>query len=176
MTREEKLEVIRSLDPFNEPTAFAADEEVDLIYNSLVKVPEKEQDTFDTQESVRQKIKSLPTHINVQAQNRHIKGTDGYNQYVLNQTKKGEYGPSIFTGTLSDAQNLVDTYAGTGHFNIRKDRWDNTETIKTEAIIGIVVNNLNGVKQLTANFKIHYARTGVHIVPGYDRNRKGMKA
>ena len=129
----------------------------------------------ETQETAQNKIKSMPKNINVHAQNRHIAGTDGYNQYVVNQRNKGEYGPSILYGDIKTAQDLVDKYSGTGEADVAKGKWTNKENIETDSVIGIVVNNLNGMQQLTANFKIHYADDGTHIVPDYDNKRRGVK-
>ena len=129
----------------------------------------------ETQETAQSKIKLMPKNISINAQNRHIIGTDGYNQYAIAQKNKGEYGPSIVYGGIREAQALVDKYAGTGTANIKKGIWTRTEDIETDSIIGVVVNNLNGVEQLTANFKIHYADDGAHIVPDYDISRREMK-
>ena len=129
----------------------------------------------ETQETAQSKIKLMPKNINISAQNRHIVGTDGYNQYVINQKSKGEYGPSILYGDIKTAQDLINKYSGTGTADVVKGKWMDTEKIKTDSVIGIVVNNLNGVQQITANFKIHYGKDGTHIVPDYDKNRKGMR-
>jgi hypothetical protein len=139
----------------------------------MLKMSDKQSE--ETQETAQSKIKLMPKNISVNAQNRHIIGTDGYNQYVISQKNKGEYGPSIIYGGIWEAQALVDKYAGTGIANIKKGIWTRTEDIETDSVIGVVVNNLNGVEQLTANFKIHYADDGTHIVPDYDISRRGMK-
>ena len=129
----------------------------------------------ETQETAQAKIKAMRKNIIMKDQNVHIAGTEEYNQRQIAKRSIGEYGPSIIYGGIQEAQALVDKYAGTGTANIRNGIWTRTEDIETDSVIGIVVNNLNGVEQLTANFKIHYADDGTHIVPDYDNSRRGMK-
>jgi len=116
---------------------------------------------------IKKQISELPKYIKVGQQNNHIVGTHEYSQYVDRQKAKGEYGPSILHGDIKFAQELVDKYAGTGLPRIKNGKWLNYEQIKTNEIIGTVVNNLNGIEQKTGNFKIHYSIEGTHIVPDY---------
>ena len=79
-------------------------------------------------------------------------------------------GKSYLTISREEAQELVNKYAGQGQINFnRKGIWDKREIIDTDKKIGIVVSK-NG-KFDTNSFKIHYSKTGTHIVP----YRKGGK-
>ena len=129
----------------------------------------------ETQETAQAKIKAMPKNIIETDQNVHIIDAAEYKTRQTEQKNKGEFGPSFIYGGIKEAQELVNRYAGTGEADIKKGRWTNKEKIKTNSVIGVVVNNLDGTPQLTANFKIHYANDGTHIVPDYDKSRKGMK-
>ncbi len=88
-------------------------------------------------------------------QGKHIIGHNNYKP-----------GHSYITVSLQEAQELVNKYAGTGHINRDKTgRWQNTETIEHDAIIGVDIDNRSGLKTETNIFKIHYAKNGTHIVP-----------
>ena len=122
---------------------------------------------------VKRQISELPKNIRIGQQNKHIAGTHEYNQYVKSQKAKGEYGPSRLNGDIEYAQELVNKYSGKGIPDISlKGKWLNAEIIKTDEVIGIVVNNLNGIEKETTNFKIHYGENGTHIVPDYP-SKKG---
>ena len=136
---------------------------------------EEKQLSEETQESAQAKIKLMPKNIIEKDQNIHIIDTIEYKTRQAEQKSKNEFGPSFIYGGIKEAQELINKYAGTGEADIRKGKWTNKEKIKTDNVIGVVVNNLNGTLQLTANFKIHYANGGTHIVPDYDKSRRGIK-
>jgi hypothetical protein len=121
----------------------------------------------DAVDNVKAVIAAMPKTIRVGQQNKHITGTHEYMQYAGQLRKEGMYGPSTLSGGLEFAQRLVDKYAGTGMPDMRDDRWLNTESITTNELIGIVVNNRNGIEQTTSKFKIHYSKYGTHVVPDY---------
>ena len=129
----------------------------------------------ETQKSAQAKIKLMPKNIIEKDQNVHIIDTVEYKARQIEQKNEGKFGPSFIYGGINEAQELVNRYAGTGEADIRKGRWTNKEKIKTDSVIGVVVNNLDGTLQLTANLKIHYANGGTHIVPDYDKRRRGIK-
>ncbi|GIP14386.1 hypothetical protein J40TS1_00280 [Paenibacillus montaniterrae] len=108
-------------------------------------------------------------------QNKHIPGTHEYNQYVEKLKIKGQYGPSRLTISQEEVTELVKQYAGTGSVKLnKKGEWDRKETILVnDRIIGKAVNNLTGTEADTSVFIIHYAKDGVHIVPGYPSLKKG---
>ncbi len=100
-----------------------------------------------------------PLTINPTDQNRHIKDTD---EYTL--------GRSYIYGDIAEAQALVNQYAGTGVFELdRSDRPKNKEIITADKIIGVVISESNAeCSSETHSFKIHYSKSGVHIVPRKD--------
>ena len=65
-------------------------------------------------------------------------------------------------------------YKGKGEVKTnKKGEWIGTELITiNDTAIGTVVNNVNGVEKKTSVFKIHYSKSGVHIVPDYPSKKK----
>jgi hypothetical protein len=128
---------------------------------------------------IRKKIGSeqYPLTVYQGRQNKHIVGTHEYKQYVVNLTKKGEYGPSRLSIDENAIKLLVEKYHGTGILLKRKDgSWREIERITVHPEkIGVAVNNLTGAEADTTVFTIRYSGDGVHIVPDYP-SRKGEKA
>lgn len=89
-------------------------------------------------------------------QGKHILG---HNNYIE--------GRSYLTVSIQEAQELANKYAGTGKINRSEatNKWQKTETITADRIIGIAINNRTGTKEETNIFKIHYSKDGTHIVP-----------
>jgi len=88
-------------------------------------------------------------------QNQHIPGAK---EYVA--------GKSYITIAPEEIQDMVTKYAGTG--TILRDsngKWKSQEVIHAPKNIGVSINNMTGVETPTSYFKIHYRKTGVHIVP-----------
>lgn len=127
----------------------------DLKYNNSVgydglKLKYKDQKIRNTIKSDEQ-----PKTIEIGKQGKHIKTHENYIK-----------GRSYLTITPEQAQELVDRYAGTGKIErTAKGDWKNQEVISTNKIIGIDINNVTGEECKTTDFKIHYAKKGVHIVP-----------
>lgn len=105
--------------------------------------------------SIKNDIKrgEYSTTINPEKQSRHMMGA-GYIE-----------GRSCITVPFDKLQVLVSRYAGTGslEFN-RKGEWSQRETVDMMCEIGYTVNK-EGHKVKTSKVKIHYSKTGVHIVP-----------
>ena len=92
--------------------------------------------------------------INPEKQQRHIKESDGY-----------KAGRSYLYGGEAEAQRLVNQYAGKGIPNFtRKGEWAQTELVILDHDIGVNVTE-SGKESLTNAFKIHYSKTGTHVVP-----------
>ena len=88
-------------------------------------------------------------------QGKHILG---HNNYIE--------GRSYLTVSMQEAQELVNRYAGTGHIDRDKNgKWKHTETILHNSVIGVDIDNRTGQKFDTDMFKIHYSKSGTHIVP-----------
>ena len=112
-----------------------------------------------TTETAKQYINNINKTINMGRQEKHILGSNNYVE-----------GKSYLTISSEEAQELVNKYAGQGQINFnRKGIWDKREIIDIDKKIGIVVSK-NGNFD-TNSFKIHYSKTGTHIVP----YRKGGK-
>lgn len=119
-------------------------------------------------QSGRKKLK-----IETGQQNKHIQGTNEYNQYAQKLKELGQYGPSKITINLKEIDDLIKSYSGHGKLNIKNGKWDNKELILTNnKIVGIAVNNLTGKEAETTVFKIHYSNKGVHMVPDYPSKRR----
>lgn len=111
--------------------------------------------------------------INKGQQNKHIERTNEYNQYVQKFKELNQYGPSKIIINLDEITELVNKYSGHGKINIKNGKWDNKELIlNNNKIVGIAVNNLTGKEAETTVFKIHYSKSGVHIVPDYPSKRR----
>lgn len=128
---------------------------------------------------IRKKIgtEELPLSLHEGRQNKHIPGTNEYNQYVQRLKEAGKHGPSRITVDVDTVKGLVDRYHGSGVLIFDKDgRWKQKERITVHPYnIGITVNEETGEEKETSVFTIHYSKNGYHIVPDYP-DRKGEKA
>jgi len=115
---------------------------------------------------VKKQIESMPKNVDKGQQNKHIEGTNEFKIKTESFRQKGQYGVSRISG-IEFAQYLIDKYSGTGTPEIFNGEWIRSEKIKTNEVIGIVVNNITGVEKETTNFKIHYRNSGAHVVPDY---------
>lgn len=142
-------------------------------HNELLKLAAKNAKIKETRAHIRSD--DQPKKVLQGQQNKHIPGTHEYKQYQAKYEKKGETGPSYLTIPPDQIEPLVKQYAGTGGITLNnKGEWDKRETIlDNEIVIGKAVNNLNGIEADTTVFRIHYAKDGVHIVPGYPSLKKG---
>ncbi len=116
---------------------------------------------------------STPLTIESYSQSKHIRGGEKYNFYMASH----EYEPSYVTVSESEMQNLVDIYHGTGILKL--DRNGNVIQqeliVDNDSIVGVAVNNLNGIQEPTSAFKIHYSQRGTHIVPTYESQKQYWK-
>jgi len=106
-------------------------------------------------ESIRERIKSdeIDKTVNIEKQNRHIRGTHEYvegRSYLLDDI---------------DPQELIDKYHGTGHTPISRQGWGNKEIIVADYDIGVDIDRNTKRETITSRFTIHYSNTGTHIVP-----------
>jgi len=107
-------------------------------------------------DEIRKRIKSdeVDKTVNVEKQNRHIRGTCEYTD-----------GRSYLFDDV-DAQELVNRYHGTGRAERAKPgMWTNRETITADRSIGVKVDPDTHVETTTNRFTIHYSNTGTHVVP-----------
>ncbi|MBU3102983.1 polymorphic toxin type 50 domain-containing protein [Clostridium gasigenes] len=141
---------------------FGIDKNESKISNKLFELKEENSGIIDTEESIKENIKKgkYPLDINVQAQNKHIRGT---NQYIE--------GRSLLTISIDEAQELINEYSGIGIPIIIDGEWKNKERIiENDKIIGVCKDSEGGSSD-TSNFMIHYnysnkkQKQGTHIVP-----------
>lgn len=126
-----------------------------------------EKETLDERQQVlRQMIvsKDIPTKISAQKQNKHIIGTKEYERAKANGENKSVV-------TYPNPQEIVDNYAGYGEIQFINNRWKRTELVDVGEIIGYTITN-SGDKYYTQKVKIHYSKTGTHIVPFFWESRK----
>lgn len=101
----------------------------------------------------RDKIRSgeISRTINAEKQARHLRGS-GYVE-----------GRSYLTIEQADLQALVDQYAGTGELVRRGGSLQ--EVVHVDHAIGYAIDPVTGKSSATADMKIHYSKTGTHVVP-----------
>ena len=96
---------------------------------------------------------AYPLTINAEKQSRHMPG--------------GNYipGRSVITVTIEELQTLVNQFAGTGEILLTpKGEWKKQEIVDFGCEIGYTVNK-EGKNVGTSKAKLHYSKTGVHVVP-----------
>lgn len=99
--------------------------------------------------------------ININKQDRHIKGSDGY---IM--------GRSYIKGNIEDAQKLVDELSGTGKPIIdSKGNWTNKERVEASETLGVHVNPDDNSETETKKATIVYSKTGSHIIPRKDERQ-----
>lgn len=120
-------------------------------------------DIYLKDEKLRKAIRSdYNLTINPGRQDKHIQGTNNYNQ----ELKQGRYKSYLLEGV--DPQQLVDKYAGTGELRrVEKiGKWINKEFIEADENIGYWVYEETGKGHITNRFTISYSKEkGTHIVP-----------
>ena len=108
----------------------------------------------------------IKTEINNEHFENHIRGTKGYEKYLQKNLEKGAPPPSYLTITKEECQALVDRYAGTGQFKYDPKSTKMQEIISQDKPIGTYIDPRTGeVVENTTDFRIHYSKTGSHIVP-----------
>ena len=74
-------------------------------------------------------------------------------------------GRSVITVSMEELQEIVYQQAGHGEIDLTEDFvWKNRETVNAGKEIGYTVNR-NGDMIKAYSIKIHYSKTGVHVVP-----------
>jgi len=97
---------------------------------------------------------------------KHLKGHKRYIEYQQRNRAQGKFGPSYLTVSAEEAQELIYKYAGTGTLEFdRKGNWTHKEIIEADQDIGVHVSLTDGAETPSNRFKIHYSKSGTHIVP-----------
>ena len=112
----------------------------------------------------------IKTEINEQKQASHIKGTNEWRRRLETELANGnQVEPSYLTISMNEAAELIKRYSGTGKFLYKEDPdyIPTKEIIKHNHKIGMYIDQRTGEMFETDSFRIHYRKTGAHIVPTY---------
>ena len=112
----------------------------------------------------------IKAEINEQKQADHIKGTNEWRRRLETELANGnQIEPSYLTISMDEAAELIKRYSGTGQFLYKEDPnyIPKKEIIKHDSKIGMYIDQYTGEKFETDSFRIHYRKTGAHIVPTY---------
>ena len=108
--------------------------------------------------------------INEQKQADHIKGTNEWRRRLETELSNGnQIEPSYLTISMDEAAELIKRYSGTGKFLYKEDPnyIPKKEIIKHNSKVGVYIDQQTGEMFETDSFRIHYRKTGAHIVPTY---------
>nr|DAY41195.1 MAG TPA: minor capsid protein [Caudoviricetes sp.] len=112
----------------------------------------------------------IKAEINEQKQADHIKGTNEWRRRLETELANGnQIEPSYLTISMDEAAKLIKRYSGTGKFLYKEDPAyiPKKEIIKHNRKIGMYIDQRTGEMFETDSFRIHYRKTGAHIVPTY---------
>ena len=138
------------------------------VRKELEKLEKHRAEQKEMREKFNSAVKSgiIKTGINNEHFENHIRGTKGYEKYLQKNLEKGAPPPSYLTITKEECQALVDRYAGTGQFKYDPKSTKMQEIISQNKPIGTYIDPRTGeVVENTTDFRIHYSKTGSHIVP-----------
>lgn len=112
----------------------------------------------------------IKAEINEQKQADHIKGTNEWRRRFETELANGnQIEPSYLTISMDEAAELIKRYSGTGKFLYKEDSnyIPKKEIIKHNSKVGVYIDQQTGEMFETDSFRIHYRKTGAHIVPTY---------
>ena len=112
----------------------------------------------------------VKAEINEQKQADHIKGTNEWRRRLETELANGnQIEPSYLTISMDEAAKLIKRYSGTGKFLYKEDPdyIPKKEIIKHNRKVGMYIDQRTGEMFETDSFRIHYRKTGAHIVPTY---------
>lgn len=112
----------------------------------------------------------VKAEINEQKQADHIKGTNEWRRRLETELANGnQIEPSYLTISKDEAAKLIKRYSGTGKFLYKEDPdyIPKKEIIKHNRKVGMYIDQRTGEMFETDSFRIHYRKTGAHIVPTY---------
>ncbi|HFU4486925.1 TPA: phage minor capsid protein [Streptococcus suis] len=138
------------------------------VRKELEKLEKHRAEQKEMREKFNSAVKSgiIKTEINNEHFENHVRGTKGYDKYLQKNLEKGAPPPSYLTITKEECQALVDVYAGTGQFKYNPKSNKMQEIISQNKPIGTYIDPRTGeVIENATDFRIHYSKTGSHIVP-----------
>ncbi|MBO1199109.1 minor capsid protein [Staphylococcus simiae] len=110
----------------------------------------------------------IKLELNHEKQNRHQKGHELFERNRKYAMKNGSKLPSYTTLSNEELNNLIKKHSTKGDLIINKGSFNHKEIINFNKIIGKTY--INGKYYKTPYGKVHYSKTGVHIVPHLKRN------
>lgn len=138
------------------------------VRKELEKLEKHRAEQKEMREKFNSAVKSgiIKTEINNEHFENHVRGTNGYDKYLQKNLEKGAPPPSYLTITKEECQALVDMYAGTGQFKYNPKSNKMQEIISQNKPTGTYIDPRTGeVIENATDFRIHYSKTGSHIVP-----------
>ncbi len=138
------------------------------VRKELEKLEKHRAEQKEMREKFNSAVKSgiIKTEINNEHFENHVRGTKGYDKYLQKNLEKGAPPPSYLTITKEECQALVDRYAGTGQFKYNPKSNKMQEIISQNKPIGTYIDpRTSEVIENATDFRIHYSKTGSHIVP-----------
>ena len=142
------------------------------VRNELEKLEKHRAEQKEMRERFTNAVKDgiIKAEINEQKQADHIKGTNEWRRRLETELANGnQIEPSYLTISMDEATELIKRYSGTGKFLYKEDPdyIPKKEIIKHNRKIGIYIDQRTGEMFETDSFRIHYRKTGAHIVPTY---------
>ena len=121
----------------------------------------KDLQNLENRDILKKKIANgeISLKINPEKQNRHVLGTKEYKN-----------GRSYITISIDEAESIVESKYATGKVTVSKSG-QIKETLFENKIIGMDLD-FDGSEHETNGFKIHYSKTGTHIVPYRKRDEE----
>lgn len=91
----------------------------------------------------------------------------------MKDSPKYKQGKSYLSISNEEIQDIVSKFAGTGKIERTiNGNFANKERIVLDKVVGVSINNKTGIETETRIIKIHYRKTGVHIVPTMEGSEK----
>lgn len=91
----------------------------------------------------------------------------------MKDSPKYKQGKSYLSISNEEIQDIVNKFAGTGKIERTiNGNFANKERIVLDKVVGVNINNKTGIETETRIIKIHYRKTGVHIVPTMEGSEK----
>lgn len=108
----------------------------------------------------------ISTTIRPQVQARHIEGTEEFERYRAQRLAKGQTPQSVMTIMTQEAQEFVDSHAGTGTVVVQIHKSGALKIVEftnADRVIGRYYKN--NAYHDTKRAGIYYSKKGVHVVP-----------
>ena len=112
----------------------------------------------------------IKVELNVDKQNRHQLGHRLYEEYKKKNLQKGLPIPSYTILDNDELNALIIQKAGKGYLLVdKKGKWLNKEVIDFDKTVGKVYTDGRFIE--TKWGKVHYSKTGSHVVPKKEENK-----